>query len=184
MINHVSIGVRNPEKVADVLAKLWNGIVLPFPPSPNSYFVLANDGRGSAIEVTPINTILVPGEGMPEKEIFGTEVLTEEYEARFVSSDFAPQYVATHININSPLSAEEIIAIGQREGWRTLLCNRERGLFQLIEIWLEDRFMIEVFTPEMTKRYAEITDPEFLAAAFQAALPLNPPNYDNLNTIA
>lgn len=175
MINHISIGVNNPEKVAAVLAELWNGIVLPFPPSPNSFIVLANDGKGTGVEVTPINTILVPGEGMPEEANFDKNTLTEEYEAKFVQGDFSPRYVATHLNINTNLSEAEVKAIGKREGWRTLTCNRDRGLFQLIEIWIEDRFMLEVFTPEMTKRYLEITDPQFLAAAFQVVLPEQTP---------
>ena len=71
MINHISIAVNNPEKVADVLAELWDGYAFPFPPSPNSYFVIANDGKGTAVEVTPINTVLVPGEGFPPEENFG-----------------------------------------------------------------------------------------------------------------
>jgi hypothetical protein len=70
MINHISIAVRNPEKVAGVLAELWGGFVVPFPPAPNSFMVLANDGRGSAVEVTPIDTVLIPGEGFPPEENF------------------------------------------------------------------------------------------------------------------
>jgi hypothetical protein len=59
MINHISIGVNNTEKVANILAELWDGYALPFPPAPDSYMVFADDGRGTAVEVTPINTILV-----------------------------------------------------------------------------------------------------------------------------
>lgn len=184
MINHISIGVNNPEKVAGILAELWNGIVLPFPPSPNSFIVLANDGKGSAVELTPINTILVPGEGMPEEENFDATTLTEEYEAKFVESDFSPRYVATHLNVNTHLNEAEVKAIGRREGWRTLTCNRDKGLFQLIEIWIEDRFMIEVFTPEMTKRYLEITDPAFLAAAFGNFSAPNTVSASNLKLVA
>jgi hypothetical protein len=33
----------------------------------------------------------------------------------------------------------------------------------LIEMWIEDRFMLEVMTPEQTKRYIEVLSPEFLA---------------------
>ena len=105
MINHISIGVENPEKVAAVLAELWGGMALPFPPCPNSYMVLANDGRGSAIEITPLDTIIVPGEGLPPEENFDATTLTEEYEAKFVKSDFSPRYVPTHLNINTNLSA-------------------------------------------------------------------------------
>src|SRR5262245_4436976 len=120
MINHISIAVNNPEKVANVIAELWNGMVVPFPPAPNSFIVFANDGRGSAIEITPRNTILVPGEGLPSDENFDINTRTEEYEAKFVQSDSAPQYVATHLNINTHLNEEEIKAIGKREGWRVL----------------------------------------------------------------
>ncbi len=72
MINHISIGVNDPEKTANVLAELWNGIVLPFPPSPDSFIVLANDGKGSAVEITPIDVVLEPGEGLPDEESFNT----------------------------------------------------------------------------------------------------------------
>ncbi|MBC7899715.1 MAG: hypothetical protein H7070_06640 [Saprospiraceae bacterium] len=166
MINHISIGVHNPEKTANVLAELWDGIVLPFPPSPDSFIVLANDGKGSAVEVTPIDVVLEPGTGLPEDDGFSTETITEENEARFVRTDFRPQYVSTHLNINTKLSVDEVKAIGKREGWRTLVANRDKGLFQLVELWIEDRFMLEVMTPEQTQRYVEITSPEFIAKFF------------------
>ena len=62
MINHISIAVNDPERVANVLAEIWDGVVYPFPPAPDSYIVLANDGRGTAVEVTPAGTVLVPGD--------------------------------------------------------------------------------------------------------------------------
>jgi hypothetical protein len=183
MINHISIAVNNPEKVAGVLAELWNGMVIPFPPAPGSFMVLANDGKGSGVEITPIDTVLIPGEGMPPEDSFDASTPTEGYEAKFVKSDFAPQYVATHLNISTSLSIKEVKAIGRREGWRTLVCNRGEGLFQLIELWIEDRFMLEVMTPEQTARYVEITSPEFIARAFEMHLPEYSPAAENLNLI-
>lgn len=182
MINHISIAVNNPEKVANVLGELWNGMVIPFPPCPNSFMVLANDGRGTGVEVTPIDTILVPGEGLPPENL-DASTPTEEYEAKFVKSDFVPQYVPTHLNINTRLNVEEVRAIAEREGWRVLVCNRGEGLFQLIEVWIEDRFMLEVMTPEMTARYVEITDPEFLARAFGMPVPDANAAAENFNLI-
>ncbi len=167
MINHISIAVSDPQRVANVLGEIWDGMVFPFPPAPGSYFVIANDGRGTAVEVTPAGTILMPGEGLPdESDLSGP---TEEYEARFVQSDFKPTYVATHLNINTRKSIDEIREIANREGWRVLVCNRGEGLFQLIEVWIENTFMLEVMTPEQTARYVEITDPEFMAKAFAGA---------------
>lgn len=149
-----------------MLAELWDGIVLPFPPSPDSFIVLANDGKGSVVEVTPIDVVLEPGTGLPDDEGFSTETLTDENGAQFVRTDFRPQHVSTHLNISTRMSIDEIKAIGEREGWRTLVCNRDRGLFQLVELWIEDRFMLEVMTPEQTPRYVEITSPEFIAIFF------------------
>ena len=40
-------------------------------------------------------------------------------------------------------------------------------MFQLIELWVENTFMLEVMTPEMTERYIEITQPEFVKQAFE-----------------
>ena len=164
MINHISIAVNEPERVANVLAEIWDGMVFPFPPAPGSFFVIANDGKGTAVEVTPAGTVIVPGERLPAEN--DVTAATEEFEAKFVKSDFVPRYVATHLNINTKKSIEEIRQIAKREGWRVLVANRGEGLFQLVELWVENTFMLEVMTPEQTERYVEITSPEFIAAAF------------------
>lgn len=174
MINHISIAVNEPERIANFLAELWDGIVFPFPPAPDSFFVLANDGKGTAVEITPAGTILVPGEGLPPEN--DSNVPTEAFEAQFVKSEFVPRYVATHLNINTEKSVEEIRELANREGWRVLVCNRGAGLFQLVEVWIENTFMLEVMTPEQTARYIEITDPKFMAAAFEDALKASHPN--------
>src|SRR5690606_17410773 len=156
MINHISIAVNEPERVANFLAELWDGIVYPFPPAPGAFFVLANDGKGTAVEITPAGTILVPGEGLPDEN--DPDAKTEAFEAQFITSEFATRYVATHLNINTKKSIEEIRELAKREGWRVLVCNRGEGLFQLVEVWVENTFMLEVMTPEQTERYVEITD--------------------------
>jgi hypothetical protein len=167
MINHISIAVNDPQRVANVIAELWDGMVFPFPPAPGSYFVIANDGRGTAVEITPAGTVLIPGEGFPDEN--DLDAPTEVYEAKFVQSDLKPMYVATHLNINTKKSIDEIREIAKREGWRVLVCNRGEGLFQLVEVWIENTFMLEVMTPEQTARYVEITNPEFMAKAFAGA---------------
>ena len=165
MINHISIAVNEPERVANVLAEIWDGTVFPFPPTPNSFMVLANDGRGTAVEITPARTVLIPGDGLPDED--DLDGPTEEFEAKFVRSDVVPRYVATHLNINTTKSIDEIREIAKREGWRVLVCNRGEGLFQLIEVWVENRFLLEVMTPEQTARYIEITSPEFITRAME-----------------
>jgi hypothetical protein len=141
-------------------------MAIPFPPAPGSFMALANDGKGSGVEITPTGTVLVPGEGMPPEEGFGIETRTEEYEGKFVQTDNPARYVATHLNISTHLGIDELKAIGAREGWRTLVCNRGEGLFQLVEMWIDNTFMLEVMTPEQTARYVEVTSPDFIAKAF------------------
>ncbi len=183
MINHISVGVRNPERAAAVLAELWNGYSYPFPPSPGGFITFADDGRGSAVEFVPVNIELLPGNGTPDYADFGTATPTEEYEGTFQYAENGPDFVSTHIAVNSPLSTAEILAIAEREGWRGLVCNRGGGMFQLIEIWFENRFMVEVFTPEMTARYVEIATPEQWAGFLQMPFVPNERPANNLNLI-
>lgn len=171
MINHISIGVNNPEHVANVIAELWGGYAMPFPPSPGGYVAFADDGRGTMIEVIPSDVQLVPGLGLPDKAGFTKETITDDFEGTFVPGNERTLFGSVHVNINSPLDEESIKAIAKREGWRCLTANRGRGLFQLIEFWVEDRFMIEVNTPEMTAAYVELVNPENWAAFLNSPLP-------------
>lgn len=183
MINHISIGVSNPEKVANVMAELWNGYALPFPHAPQGWMVFADDEKGTLVELTTAKTVLVPGEGLPPEENFDINVPTEDYEAQFVERDFVPEYVATHLNLNSPLSEAEVKAIAKREGWRCFVANRGGGLFQLIELWVENRFMLEVMTPEMTEIYVNTVKPKNWADFLKMPLPPKAQITTNLNLI-
>jgi hypothetical protein len=171
MINHISIGVNNPEHVANVIAELWGGYAMPFPPSPGGYVAFADDGKGTMVEVVPIDINLVPGTGLPDEESFSIETVTDEYEGTFVPGNETSLFGSVHLNINSPLNEEAIKAIAKRESWRCFTANRGRGLFQLIEFWVENRFMIEVNTPEMTAKYVEMVTPENWANFLESPLP-------------
>ena len=179
MINHISIGVHNPEKVANILAELWNGIVIPFPPCPNSFMVFANDGKGSGSRDHADRYGFGAGRGLPpEGDTSGdrrirSEIRSERFCAAVCRHAFEHQHAS---------GIEEIMEIGKRESWRTLVCNRGEGLFQLVEMWVEDRFMLEVMTPEQTERYIEITQPEFFAEALGITFPENA-GAENLNLI-
>src|SRR5262245_66509626 len=64
MIRHISIAVRNPLRVADVLAEILEGQVLPAPPNfpKDSLVVFPGDEHGTLIEVLPYGTELLPGD--------------------------------------------------------------------------------------------------------------------------
>lgn len=171
MINHISFGANNPEKAANILAELWGGVALPFPPSPGGYVAFADDGKGTMVEIVPLDVQLVPGTGTPDDAVFTRETITDDFEATFVPGNETSLFGSVHLNINSPLDEESIKAIAKREGWRCFTANRGRGLFQLIELWIENRFMIEVNTPEMTELYQNTVTPEGWAAFLNMPLP-------------
>ena len=54
MIFHVSIDADDPRHVAEVLAELWGGRAVPFPPVlKGSWVALAGDDRNTTVEIYP-----------------------------------------------------------------------------------------------------------------------------------
>jgi len=133
---HVSISARDPERVAEFLARILGGEALPFPPFPDAWIAFAVQDDGTAIEVYPLTHRLK----------IGPETVACEAESADGSATFA------HVAIASPLGREEILALGAAEGWVTRICDR--GPFECVEIWLEDRLLVEVLDPAMQCDYA------------------------------
>mgnify|MGYP000911120800 CR=1 FL=1 len=61
MILHASVPADEPERVARVIAELWNGEAVPFPPVERTWMAIAHDGRGCEIEVSPRDLAFLPG---------------------------------------------------------------------------------------------------------------------------
>lgn len=138
MIHHLSISAQNPQHVAEVLAEVLNGKAFPFFPHPGSYMALSLDDHGTEIQVYPLKTQLVPGEGNEQ--------------CTFVEASTSPTFIATHAAISVSSTHEKIEEIRKREGWKVMRCNRD-SFFDVIEFWLENRLMIELLTPEMASQY-------------------------------
>ena len=135
MIFHLSIAAERPQHVAEILAEIWGGRAFPFPPFGGSWIAFAGDDRNSAIEVYPLGNELVAG--------------TDEVKMR--PNAAIPAGTATHVAIATPLTEEAVLAIGRREGWTAMTCNR--GPFRVIELWIEGRVLAEVLTAEMQQEY-------------------------------
>jgi hypothetical protein len=139
MMIHASIPADEPERVARVIAELWRGRSAALPFAPGAYAAIAGDDRGTTIEVGPRGLDFVPGK--------------EHVESR---PDPSPAFNGgVHLNIASPLTEAEIMAIAKREGWIALACDRG-GVFKLIEFWLENKFMLEVMNDHEWERYKKI----------------------------
>lgn len=159
MLFHLSIEADDAKRTAEVLAEIWGGTSLPFPPvGIGSWMAFHGADNGTMIEVYPRGTTLTETTG----DAIG--VMAE----RSRSS-------AVHFAMSTDRSAEDIYAIAAREGWTAKYCKRG-GKFGVIEIWIDGCQMIEVLTPEMQREYLdsvtvanwrrmlEATSPQLLAA--------------------
>ena len=138
MLFHMSIAAADPARVAGVIAELWGGEALPFPPvSDDGWIVLAGDDRGTAMEVYPLDTVLreTPGDADAHGAVAPACGLTP-----------------THAAIGTALSPGEVMAIAAREGWPAKYRKRG-GMFGVVEMWINGRQMVEVLTPEMQVEY-------------------------------
>ncbi|SNS72595.1 hypothetical protein SAMN06295912_11399 [Sphingomonas laterariae] len=143
MLFHASIEADHPRHTATVIAELWRGKALPFPPvGVESWVAFADDDRGTIIEVYPRGTAMHEAEG-------GVIGLAAE----------ARRHNATHLAIASPLSIDAVLAIGAREGWPAAVCSRE-GKFRVIELWIDGCQLIEVLTAEMQREYLDFVTVE------------------------
>ena len=138
MIFHASIPAREPERVAAVIAEIWGGQSFRFPPWPGAWVAMAGDARGSMVEVYPHTLPIAPGTG---------DGMARPH------PDAAPRpYACFHLAIATERTVDEILAIGAREGWRAMTCSRG-GVFDVVELWIENGLMFEVLTPDMQDDY-------------------------------
>lgn len=141
MIHHYSIAVQDPNRVSQVLGALFKGTITRFGPYPNSYIVWVGDEYGTAIELFPAGTELYPDEG--------------EGQANFRHIEAHSGYSATHAAISIACSRADIFQMAAAQGWKAL--ELPRGGFSVIELWIENKVMMELLTPDMTKDYLSVT---------------------------
>ncbi|MCK5729238.1 MAG: hypothetical protein KAG10_07870 [Methylococcales bacterium] len=137
MIHHYSISVGNTKYVADVLANLLNGTITKFNPHNDSYIIWLGNEYGTAIELFPNGTEMIPD--------------AKNGQANFVINAQHSGFSATHAAISTKRSKEEILDVAKGLAWRAL--ELPRGGFSVIEFWIENKVMIELLTPNMTKDY-------------------------------
>jgi hypothetical protein len=78
--------------------------------------------------------------------------------------------VATHAAISVPASQEQIEQIGMREGWQVALCDR--GVFKVIEFWVENWLLLEFLPPEFATQYLQSVQPQIVEQVFGQPIPI------------
>ncbi len=100
---------------------------MPFPVVTGAWVAIARDGSGCGIEVVPAATRHYPGigEADPARPANGPEVMPWEVQIR--QDGAAEPASGVHVASSSMLSRNEILAVGQEQGWRTVRCERGGG---------------------------------------------------------
>jgi hypothetical protein len=137
LLHHVSFNARDPERVAGVLAELLGAQALraPAPPFPKAaWFVCCGDEVGTLVEVMPW------GETRDASSPRGVSFDADMRETS-----------GAHVLMSTPHRADHIFTLAEREDWRVE--NADAGLFKFIKVWVENTFLVELMTPEMTRAY-------------------------------
>jgi len=152
MLFHLSTDAKDPRAVATVLAELMGGTATPFPPvAEGSWVAHAGDARNTLVEVYPRGTRLHPSAegavGLPET---------------------TPDRSPVHFALATHRDEAEVHAIAARAGWPSQTHSR-KGLFHVIEVWIEGTRLVEILTPPMQRDYLESTRLDRWLALLQAA---------------
>lgn len=144
MIHHVSLPARDPVRVAAVLAELMGGRDYPFPgPLPGARMAVSGDPHGTMIEVYPDTAVMTPGEA-EAPVAYGTAE--------------PPAHVGFHALLSVPHDRDGIERIGSAAGWRTRWFARaapgKPPVFHVMEVWVENRILLEVVPADMVAGYA------------------------------
>jgi hypothetical protein len=138
MLLDASIPARHPAAVAGFIAELWGTEALPLPPVPGRFVALAADGTGAGVEVHPVGL----GRGRTSRDT-GTGPVS------------GPAATATRLAIGTALDEAEVhLAAGMR-GWqsRRALRSASGREWRVIEVWVEERLLVEVLTPAMQEEF-------------------------------
>ena len=138
MIHHLSIAARDPKMVSQFFAELTGGVSVVFPPNPGSYMAFAPDTHGTAVEVYPVGSLMLPN--AEEGAIF----------SRGAAEPIARS--PTHFAISVAHSAAEVTEMAQARGWDCFVCDRG-GHFQVVEVWIENASLVEVLPPTFAADY-------------------------------
>lgn len=149
MLHHVSFTADRPREVAGILAELIGGKVSRFGPWPGGYIAWAADSSGTAIEVYPTGTEMSP-------DAAGGQ-------ANFAHNYFAQRLTGTHAAVSVDRTEDEILATAAKAGWQAQ--RLDRGGFEVIEVWVENRVMLEVLTPAMATQYLTVIDAPRISAS-------------------
>jgi catechol 2,3-dioxygenase-like lactoylglutathione lyase family enzyme len=159
VIHHLSVSAADPKGVAEFFADLMGGTVVDFPPNPGSHMVFKGDVLGTAIEIYPAGSVMVPN-GDPGA------VFERQAEA-------ADRRSPTHFALSVSMARQEVLDRAAALGWQAYVCDRG-GHFHVIEVWVENAWLVEILPQDFAAEYlgfanavTEMADPNTALDAHQ-----------------
>lgn len=138
MIHHLSVSAQDPMSTGQFFADLMDGVAVDFPPNPGSCMVFKPDGHGTAIEIYPAGSVMVPN-GEPGS------IFVRQPEG-------ADRRSPTHFALSVALDQDEVLSRAAAMGWEAFVCDRG-GHFHVVEVWIDNIWLVEVLTPAFAAEY-------------------------------
>jgi hypothetical protein len=159
LIAHFSIPSRSPRETALFFAAVIDGLVFDFPPVPGASIAVARDRSGLAVEVYPEDMAHHPGAGNVDPAVPANGPAAMPWEDQIFPEASVPHRSGFHVAIGSRLGIDEVVARAKALGWRALACERA-GVFGVVEVWIDDRYLVEVVVPAELERYRAFMQPD------------------------
>ena len=144
MLFHLSFNAHDPETVASVLAQILDAVVVPAPSPPfneGALFVCCGDDRGTMISLEPWGVTYAPAPNLFTAMPHGSD---------------SPPTNAFHGLFMAAVPEERVFEIATAAGWP--VARVPNGPFDVINVWIEGRQLIEFTTPELYPAYKATFD--------------------------
>jgi len=166
MIAHFSIPSRTPKDTALFFASVIDGLVYDFGPVVlGAAIAVAKDGSGVAVEVYPIDVAHHPGDGEADPGLKTEGPSTLPWEDQIYPDHVQRGPSGFHVAMATKLAEAEVIELAKARGWRAIACERA-GVFGVVEVWVDNNFLVEVLVPAQAARYRNFMNSEGAAAMF------------------
>lgn len=169
MIAHVSIPSKRPQTTALFLAALMDGEAFSFPVVEGAWIAIARDASGQAIEVYPEAMAHHAGQGELDLNAQPAGPAAMPWEDQIFPDGSQLRPSAFHFAMTSPLSEAQVMERARAQGFRAVRCDRA-GVFALVEVWIDNVFLIEVLSGRETQRYIDFMNPTVASRMFGPGL--------------